>query len=287
MWAVFKKELQSYFKSLTGYMFMGFFLLVSGILFTIINLYPANPLYNNVLQTITFIFLLVVPILTMRLMAEETKQKTDQLLLTSPLPITSIILGKYLAALAVFLLTLIVTIIYPIILSSMGEIFVPQIIGGYVGFFLLGASLISVGLFVSTLTENQVIAAVVSFCTLLAIWILDSLIPGLPKERVAGVIFAVFLAIIVALIVYFTTKSWLAALGAFIVGGAAVGIGYLVKPEIYDGFISKVLTWFSLLARYQDFNLGILSLGPIVYYITFSAAFVFLSIRMIEKRRWS
>src|SRR5690554_4311168 len=137
MIAVLKRGLKTYFLTPTGYIFMGFFLLIFGFFFDIGNLFSANPNYNSMLGKIIFVFMILVPILTMRLLAEESRQKTDQLLLTSPLSVTEIVLGKYLAAVAVFLLTVAVTCIYPIILSFFGSIAVSEIVGGYLGFILL------------------------------------------------------------------------------------------------------------------------------------------------------
>ena len=141
MLAIINKELRSYFASATGYIFMSFFLLISGIFFSITNLLGQNPLYNNVLSSITFIFLFVVPMLTMRLISEETRQKTDQLLLTSPLKVSDIVLGKYFAALLLFLLTLLITVLYPIIFKFYGNVAVGEVLGGYIGFFYLGQHL--------------------------------------------------------------------------------------------------------------------------------------------------
>jgi len=289
MIAVFLRELKSYFENVTGFIFMGFFLLLSGIFFVFNNLIPQSPNYNGVLGTITFIFLVVVPILTMRLLSEEARQKTDQLLLTSPLSLTGIVLGKYLAALAVFLLTLIVTFLYPVLISIVGSVVVSEIVGGYIGFFLLGSAFIAVGLFVSSLTDNQVIAAVVTFAALLIMWILDALQQGLPADPLSGAAFAGLMVVGVALFLYFTVRNWILSAATVLVGGCVIALAYLVigaKAANFDGFIVKVLKWFSLLERYQNFSLGILGLSAVVYYVSFSAVFVFLTVRVIEKRRW-
>ena len=190
MYAVFKREMKMYFTSPVGYIFMGFFLLLSGLFFAMFNLLQASPDYNGVLASITFIFLFAVPILTMRLMSEESRQKTDQLLLTSPLSLVGIVLGKYFAAVAVFGITLLVTCIYPIILSFFGTIPVWEIVGGYIGFLLLGAAFISIGLYVSSLTDNQVVSAIITFSALLFIWLLEWIQQGLPTGKVPGIIFA-------------------------------------------------------------------------------------------------
>ncbi len=162
MLAVFRRELRAYFASPIGFTFVGFFILLAGVFFAISNLLSGNPNYTGVLGSITFIFLFVVPILTMRLISEETRQKTDQLLITSPLSITGIVLGKYLAAVGVFFITLVITVIYPVIMSffALAGLAWWEILGSYIGFFLLGSSFISVGLFFSSMTDNQLIAAV-------------------------------------------------------------------------------------------------------------------------------
>jgi ABC-2 type transport system permease protein len=289
MIAVFLRELRSYFENITGFVFMGFFLLLSGIFFVFNNLIPQSPNYNGVLGTITFIFLIVVPILTMRLLSEEARQKTDQLLLTSPLSLTGMVLGKYLAAVAVFLLTLIVTFVYPVLISLVGSVVLSEIVGGYIGFFLLGSAFIAVGLFVSSLTDNQVIAAVVTFAALLVMWILDALQQGLPADALSGAGFAGLLVLGVAVFLYFNLRNWIVPGAVVLAGGGVIALFYFViepKAASFEGFIVKVLKWFSLLERYQDFSLGILGLSPIVYYLSFCAVFVFLTVRVIEKRRW-
>ena len=239
------------------------------------------------LGSITFIFLIVVPVLTMRLISEETKQKTDQLLLTSPLSLTKMVLGKYLAAVGVFLLTLLVTALYPVLLSFFGPVAVWEILGGYIGFFLLGSSFIAVGLFVSSLTDNQVIAAIVTFVSLLFMWLIDWIQQGVPVDRASGIVFAGLLVIGAAIFVYFTTRTIIVSIAVFTVGSGIVTGMYFLNPIVFEGLIVRVLDWFSLLARYGDFSMGVLSISPIVYYVTFCAIFVFLTIRMIEKRRWS
>jgi ABC-2 type transport system permease protein len=267
---------------------MGFFLLLSGFFFAMTNLFPASPDYNAVLGSITFIFLIVVPILTMRLMPDDKRQRTDQLLFTSPTSLTGIVLGKYFAAVSVFVLTLLITCIYPIILSFFGNLATWEIVGGYIGFLLLGSAFISIGLFISTLTENQVIAAVITFSALLFMWILDWVTQGLPTDKTSGIIFAGIIALALGAFVYFNTRNIYVGVATTLVGAIIIVLTYFLADKyFFDGFIVRVFEWFSLLKRYEEFQIGILSLSPIVYYITFSAAFVFLTIRVLEKRRWS
>lgn len=289
MLAVFKRELKAYFTSPIGFVFVGLFLALSGIFFAVGNLLPGNPEYAGFQGTITFVFsLFLVPILTMRLLTEETRQHTDQLLITSPLSVTDIVLGKYLSAVAVFLLTLVVTVLYPVIMSFFALLGLEgwKIVGGYVGFFLLGSAFIAVGLFFCSLTDNQIVAAMSTFAALLFIWILDWITGSVPSDWVYGLVFAAVVALALAALIWFSTRAiWAAGLAAALFT-AALATSAVLARDFYNGLILKVLEWFSLLKRYSDFSMGILSLSPVIYYLSFSAAFVFLTVRVIDRKRW-
>lgn len=289
MRAIYNRELKSYFTSATGYIFMTVFLIISGIFFVLTDILTPKPTtyYTPVLSNITFVFLILVPIITMRTISEESHQKTDQLLFTSPVSLTEIVLGKYLAAVTLFLITLLITCIYPLILSLFGSIAVWEVIGGYIGFALLGCSLIAIGIFISSLTESQIAAAMGTFGVLLFILVIDWIQQGVPSTMSSGIVFAALLAAILAAIIYYSTKNIYITSGVAILGAAAIIIVYIVKKTLYEGFISKFLGWFSLLQRYNEFSMGMLNVSSIIYYISFSAAFIFLTIRIIEKRRWS
>jgi ABC-2 type transport system permease protein len=289
MLAVFRRELRAYFTSPIGFIFVGFFLLLSGIFFAAGNLIPANPQYTGLLSSITFVFLIMVPILTMRLLSEDSRQKTDQLLITSPLSVTGIVVGKYLAAVAVFLIALLVTVIYPVIMSFFALLGIAwwEILGGYIGFLLLGSSFIAVGLFFSSLTDSQIAAAVETFAALLLIWVLDWVAQSVPSDAVSGLVFLALVAAALIAFIFLSTRSAAAAGIAGAVAAAALVLSFVLKRGFYEGLIGQFLSWFSLLKRYNDFTMGVLSLSPIVYYLSFIGAFVFFTVRMIEKRRWS
>jgi ABC-2 type transport system permease protein len=286
MIAIFTKELRSFFLTPVGYIFTGFFLLISGFFFAAENLFPANPNFNGMLGTITFVFMILVPILTMRLLAEESRQKTDQLLLTSPLNVTEIVLGKFFAAVTVLLFTVIITFIYPIILSCFGTIALPEIIGGYIGFLLLGSSFIAIGLFVSSFTENQVVAAVITFSFLLFIWVMDSLQQLLPGGIVSGIIFVSLFLGLLLLLIQRSLKNIFITASTAVIGIGCITTGYFINKFIYDGLIHKVIERLSLLKRFEPFIRGNLSLSPVVFYLSFISIFIFFTVQMIEKRRW-
>jgi ABC-2 type transport system permease protein len=232
MKAIFWKEVKSYFYSPMAYILIGLFILLTSLFFNQ-YLQVGYGDFNGILSVMGFILIVIVPILTMRILAEDRKNGTEVLLITSPSSIVSIVIGKYLAVYFVFLVMTFLTFIFPITQLAFGARFTSQLVGGYVGFLLLGAAYIAIGVFASSLTENQVVAVIISYATLLIMWLADGL---------AG----------------------------------AVG-----------GFGAKVLTWISILSRYEDFNRGILGLSPVVYYLSFVAVFLFLTVRVIEKRRWS
>lgn len=287
MLAVFIKELRSYFTSATGYIFMAVFLLISGIFFALSNLLPASPYYNSVLQSCIFVFLLLVPVITMKILAEETHQKTDQLLYTSPLKLSEIVIGKYFAAVTLFLITLLITCLYPLILSAFGDISGWEIVGNYIGFALMGSSFIAVGVFVSSLTESQVTSAVGTLGALLFIWLLDWLQQGIPTTITSGIVFAIVLALLMGLLVYYSTRNIFAGGIGVALGCIATASVYIIKKELFEGFTAKFMGGLSLLKRYDNFTMGILDVSAVVYYITFCTVFIFLTIRMIDKRRWS
>jgi ABC-2 type transport system permease protein len=289
MIAIFRRELRAYFTSPIGFIFMGFFLLISGILFAAGNIRQAIPTYSGLLNSLTFVFMIVVPILTMRLFSEEMRQKTDQLLITSPLPITGIVLGKYLSAVTVFFLTLAVTAIYPVLMSFFTLLGLAgwQIVGGYVGFFLMGSAFISIGLFFSCVTDNQLIAAVVTYAALLVIWILDWISQYVPTDPVSGLVFLALAASGLVLLVFLSTRNIPVAAAVGIIAAAVLALLFIFSRGSFDGIIARVLKWFSLLNRFSAFNAGVFSLNSIVYYLSFCGAFTFLTVRLIEKRRWA
>jgi len=230
--AIFKRELRGYFYSPMAYILVGFYIMVSSFFF-LSNLNEGNADFNGNLSTMGFLLLFIIPILTMRILAEERKNNTEILLITSPVKISGIVIGKYLAVLCVFLISTVITFVYPLILAIFGNPAFAQILGGYVGYILLGASFLAVGVFASSLTENQVIAAVISFAAMITMWIIDYL------------------------------------------------------ASFTGGVVAIILNWFSLFSRYYNFNIGLLDLAPVVYYLSFIGVFLFITIRVIERRRWS
>lgn len=235
MIAVLKRELSAYFKSVLGYVYLAIFLLFSGIYFFVTCLYgygSSNLTY--VFGNLFVIVIFLVPILTMRLWSEEKKQKTDQLLLTAPVKLTSVALGKYLAALCVFAIGLLITLVYAGLISFFADPGWPLVITNFFGLLLLGSTLISIGLFISSLTENQLIAAIVTFAIGLFIMMMDSL-----------------------------------------------------SSFINIQFVTNIFNALSFNKHYSNLTSGVLNINDIIFFLSASFIFVFLNIRVLDKKRWS
>ena len=175
MIAVYKRELRSYLTSMIGYLFIFFILLLTGIYFSAYQLGAAYPRFEYTLSALTFVFLISVPILTMRVLAEERKQKTDQLLLTAPVSVEKIVFGKYLALVTIFAIPMLIMCLYPLLMTKFGTVSLGAAYTAILGFFLLGCANIAIGVFMSALTESQVIAAVLTFVFLFAFYMMNGI----------------------------------------------------------------------------------------------------------------
>lgn len=232
MLAILRREMSAYFTSPIGYIFLAVFYFFSGMFF-------YNVLYSNttnvamVFSGIFTVLLFIIPLLTMRSLSEEKKQKTDQLLLTSPVSLSGLVLGKFLAAFFMYAIALAVTVLYSIILAGFESPQWAVVIGNIFGALILGAALIAIGLFISSLTENQMIAAVGSFAVMMFIMMMDSFASIIPVA-----------------------------------------------------FISTLLQNLSFMSRYSDFTSGILNIGNVLFFVSVAVIFNFLTVRILEKRRW-
>lgn len=175
MKAIYKRELKAYFHSFIGFLFIGIVMFFIGLYFTVFNLMNRYPYFSYVLASVLFVFLISVPILTMRALAEEKKQKTDQLILTAPVTVGDIVMGKFLALSTIFLIPIIIICLYPLIMSQFGLVPMLESYLAILAFFLYGESCIAIGLFVSSITESQVIAAVISFGLLFLGYMMSSI----------------------------------------------------------------------------------------------------------------
>lgn len=287
MTAVFRHELSSYFKSVSGYVFGAFLLLFAGIYTTDINLNAGLTNFEYVLDYMCIIFLIIVPILTMRVVAEERRQRTDQLLYSLPLTMTEVVLGKYGALLVVFLAPMAVIGVYPLILSAFGNVYLPAAYSAWLGFFLLGAALLAIGMFISSLTESQAVAAGLCFVVMLVNYFITSLAGFISTTAFAS--FAAFTVVILALagIVWFMTRSGLASGVLALVLEAVLLFFYAGDTSAFEGLFPEVMENLSLFDQFYQFVNGVFDLRAVVYLLSVSGLFLFLTVQSLEKRGWS
>jgi len=287
MKAIYKREIKMYFNSMIGYVFIAFFVLITAIYFSVGNILQMSPDFQNVFSSVIMMFLILAPMLTMRLLSEEKKQKTDQLLLTSPVSVPGIVLGKYFAAVTIFLIALLITVIFPVILSFFGTLATAQIIGSYVGFFLLGSAFIAVGLWISSIADNQIIAAVATFVVIFLLLMVETIISSASGNISFSLTFAGILALLVALYVYSNTKNAEVSVIVFVIEAAAILVLFFVKKSLFAGFAGKFAKMFAVLTRFNNFAAGLFDIASVVYFISFIVVFLYFTVRVIEKRRWS
>ena len=288
MLAIYKKELRQYFNSMIGFVFLAFFLVIIGIYTWAYNLSSGLGNFEVTLGGISFMYVLLVPILTMRIVAEENRQKTDQLLYTAPVSLTKIIVGKYFAVLTLFSCAFIPICIYPLIIHMYGtDVRLAPAYSSIIGFYLLGAATIAIGLFISSLTESQVIASVVSFITLLLTFLLSNITGMLPTEAVSQCVMIAVLWLVICLVFYHMMNNVTVLVMMAVIGEAAIWIIYAVKSSLYESLLTNILNTLALSTRFDDFSLGILNYDAIVYYVSIAFLFVFLTIQKIKKKRFN
>ncbi len=234
MSAIYKRELRSYFSTSIGYIFVGIFLALSGALFSYTTLQQREESDSSFYFTLMlFAFVVILPLLTMKLFSEERKLKTEQLLLTSPVSLWGMVFAKFLAAYTIFSVTFILSCFNFFILYNYGKPETAIIIGNIISILLVGAAFIAIGVFVSSLTENQLIAAFGTMAILLLLLLLG-------------------------------------------VAGSYINFTPL----------RLLVNWLSIFTRFFPFTYGQFSFSAIVYYASIAFIFLFLTVRMFEKRRW-
>jgi len=176
MWAVYKREMENYFKSPQAFIFMASFTLLSSFIFTVYNLLTLSSDMNHTFSSMSLVYILIIPILTMRLLSEDRKNKTDQLLLTAPITLWDVVMGKFLAAITVLMVSLGVSLVFVVIITIFGIPAYGEIFSAYFGFFLLGMALVALGIFLSSLTDSMVTAAVSTFAIVFLLYLLDTVV---------------------------------------------------------------------------------------------------------------
>lgn len=287
MTAVYRHEVSSYFTNVTGYVFGAFMLLFAGIYTMAYNLRACMVNFEYVLGGMSFVFLVIVPILTMKIIAEERRQRTDQLLYSLPLSMTRVVLGKYLALLTVFAVPVLVVCVYPLVLCAFGSVYLPAAYSAIFGFFLLGAALIAIGMFVSSLTESQAVAAGLCFVVMLLNYFITSLASYASTTAGGSLLAFTVLVLLLRAVFRLMTRSGFASLVLTAVLEALLLAAFLVDSSAFEGLFPALMERLSLFDSFYGFVDGIFDLRSVVYFLSVIAVFIFLSVQSLEKRRWS
>ena len=258
MKAIYLKEMRSYFHSLAAYIYFALFIAATGVYFSVICMSYGYTDYSQYVFSNS-----------------------------SPIRPGSIVLGKYLASVTLLAMSMLVSLIEAGVLSMFGSVSWKTVLTGCLGYFLLGACLMAVGMFVSSITDNQMIAAALSFAVVLFCMLLPNISNVVPGRARYTYLVCVLAVLLVAWFFYDETKNMKIAAGVGIAGIAVIGVLSKVKPALFDNGLSKIIDWFSVLDRFNDFCSGILNASSIVYYVSFIAVFLFLTMQGIEKRRWN
>ena len=287
MIAVWKHELRIYFHSLTAYVFGAFLLAIVGVGAMFYNLEAAVSNFEFVLSFSSLVFVVIVPILTMRVIAEERRQKTDQLLYSLPLTTTQVVLGKYLALLVVYLVPLCVICLYPLIFSQFGEVYLPTSYGSIFAFFVLGAALLAVGVFLSSLTDNQGFAAGLGIAVILLNYYSVSLSEYISSTAYGSFVALCVLSLLLGLLIRSLTKNETLAYAVSFVLVVGLAVTYFLDSSLFEGLLPALMEQLSLFERFNVFVNGVFDLTVLVYYFSVIGFFLFLSVQSLEKRRYN
>ncbi len=284
---ILKHELRLYFHSLTAYVFGAFLLLIVGIGSMLYNLQAAVSNFEFVLSFSSMVFAIIVPILTMRVIAEERKQKTDQLLYALPISTTKIIVGKYLALLVLYLIPLAIISTYPLIFSKFGEVYLLTSYGSLIAYFIMGAALIAIGVFISSLTENQGFAAGIGIAVILFNYFSVSLAEYVSATAIgSAIVLFVFAGLLGWLIKHLTRNDNLGYVIGLTLMAAVVALFWIDESKL-EGLVPKIMKTLSLFDRFETFVNGVFDMTAIVYFVSIIIFFLFLSVQSLEKRRYN
>ena len=284
---IYDREFNSCFHSLYGYVFTAFMVLVAGIYVSGDCLRGGSANFAGVVGSMSFIYLIIIPILTMRVLAEERRQRTEQLLYALPVSMGQVVIGKYLALISVLAVPTLIMAVYPPILAFFGDVDLLSAYCALIGFYLCGCALCAVGVFLSSLADNQAIAAGITFVVMLLLFFLSSLANLVSSSPAATLLAAAILALLLGLLAFSLTRSKKASIA---ITGTLEGILlvlYLLFKDHFTGVFPAVMKKLSVFDRYYVFLDGVFDLTGLVYILSFIAIFLLLTTLSMEKRRWN
>ena len=287
MGAIYRKELRSYFTGMTGAIFTAFILIISGIYIGAFNFNYGYAQFDYSISMISFMYLPAIPVLTMRSLAEEKSTKTDQLLYTLPISLSKVIMAKYFAIVTVLAVPLAILGLVPLVMSMYGSVHFAVAYSALFITFLLGCALAAIGMFISSTTESQVIAAVISLAVFFAFYIMNGIVTMIPATAVASAVLFGVVAVVAAILIYVLTKNIPVSAGVGVVFVAVDVVLYFYNKAMFEGAFAKMLGVLDVFGRGNDFFQSIFDVSAVVYYLSIVILFVFFTIQSMEKKRWS
>lgn len=287
MGAIYKREIKACFSSMIGYVVIAYMLFIVGVGFWYVNLSCQDASIGNTLNSISFWYTLAIPLLTMRLLAEEQKQKTDQLLFSSPVTVTDVILGKYLAVVSIYTIPILGICTMPLVLSRYGTVSFVQSYTSILAYWMLGCVLLAIGLLISAMTDSQIIAAILSFAVVIVLSLMPTVASVVPSTALASLVGITVLIFLLACFFYIFVKNIIVSGAIFVIGEAVLVTIYAMKGEMMDTALSTVVSSVSFYTRFSNFLSGTFSISSVVYYVSFAALFLYLATQVVQKRRWS
>ena len=296
MKAIYERELDSQFNGLTGYVYSALILLASGLFVLFVNVNSktsfSSTQFEGVLYFMVNIFIpcIAIPIVTMRSIAEERHQKTDQLLYSLPISMTKIVIGKFLAIVTVIAVPVLVLCLYPLVLTTLatsGTIAYKAAYSALAAFFFLSVAYAAICMFISSLTENSALAVGISVTVGLALYFVKYLENVASSSAGASFIGLTVVVVLVGLIIWLMTKNiTFATVFTAILEGALI-VCYLIWHDSFTGLFMTVITQLAIFGRFDNFAADVFDITGLVYYITVAGIFLFLTVQAMEKRRWS
>lgn len=288
MLAIYKREFKSYFQSMVGCVFVAFLVAFTGIYFTAYNINSGYPYFSYTLSGSLIVFIVGIPLITMRSFTEERKNKTDQLLLTAPVSLTKVVLGKYLAMISVVAIPNLIFCLFPLLIKMNGTAYLKTDYISIGVFFLLGCVYVAIGMFMSALTESQMIAFITTFGILLVLYLWNGIIGFLPSSAIGSLIGLIVLFTILIVYIYHMTGNWLLSAILEAICAVASIVTYIVKSSLFENLLTKILGKLALVDVFTDItNNHIVDITGIVLYLSVIVIFIVLTIQAIQKRRWS
>lgn len=287
MTAIFKREFKSCFTGMIGWVIAAVSLFFLGLYFTNRNLLYASSDFASVLYTMTMILLFLLPAISMRSFAEERKNKTDQLLLTSPVSIPAIVAGKFLAELAVFALPLAAAVVMPLLLQVFGTVSLVAAYSALLGYLLLGGACLAVGTWISALTENQILAYLATFGALLVAYLMNGIQTMFTTGNLLAFIVFMIVLLVASVLVGVICKRLAAGAVVFCAGAVVLFVLFQLRPAWLLAAFNAVLSALALFEPFKDIVGGMFSIPAIVYYLSVMGLFLFLTGQALARRRWN